>query len=87
MRGKRRVEVEQEPKAVEVDTYSPRAIQEFVLRLGCNTYADPDSLICRRDPRDYRELLLKCVEIYGRRKDKMGELHVLYAKRELSLLK
>lgn len=59
--------------------YPPRDIEEFVLGLGKWTI--------KSDPAEYRSLLHQCIEVYGRRKDKVGKLHVEYAMRELAALR
>lgn len=66
---------------------TPAEIEKYVLGLGRWKCKNSWGLVHNRPASEYRELLKLCIATYGARKDKTGELHVLYARRELSLLK
>ncbi len=68
------------------DLYPPSDIERFVRYLGCWGTTDLENALHKRDPAEYRRLLHQCIAVNEGRDDKMGELHVYFARRELKNL-
>jgi hypothetical protein len=66
--------------------YGETAIAEFISRLGCCRYADPEAHIPNRDPGEYRRLLLLLIEVNKTRRDKVGFMETQAALKALKNL-
>jgi hypothetical protein len=67
--------------------YGPKEAEIFVKYLGCWRHADPYSIVEDRDPAIYKELLQKLIQTNKTRRDAIGAVETLAAKRELAMLK
>lgn len=59
----------------------------YVKYLGCWTFVDIKTAIVRRDPNDYRELLLKLIEANKSRNDDAGKWETTEARKQLKALR
>lgn len=66
--------------------YTQFHAQRYVRFLGCWSFVNPTDAAKRRDPNEYRELLLKLIEANKTRDDKIGTWETLAAFEELDNL-
>lgn len=67
--------------------YSKTEAETFIHLLGLWSYPAPHTMLDRRDPREYRRLLLKHLEANEGRKDDEGRWERDACRRELRCLK
>lgn len=66
--------------------FTKKDAEDYVRKYGCWQFANPTDAIKRRDPQDYRELLIKLIETLKSRKDSVGVWETAAAKKELKTL-